>query len=82
MSIKYKGTLVGLYEIVKFTKITKDSSNLHDNEEHPQHYLQGDRLKYTHTHIHTYSQIFSPLFRDKLSLLRSLVIGMFCTIPM
>jgi hypothetical protein len=26
------GTLVGLYEIVKITKITKDSTNLHDNK--------------------------------------------------
>ncbi len=73
MSTKIKGTLVGLYEIVKFTKISKDSTNLHDNKEHPHHYLQGDRLKYTHTHIHTYSQIFSPLLRDKLSLLQLLV---------
>jgi hypothetical protein len=26
----HTGTLVGLYDIVKFTKITKDSTNLHD----------------------------------------------------
>ena len=29
--------------------------------------MQGGGHKNTHTHIHTYSQIFSPLFRDKLS---------------
>jgi hypothetical protein len=29
---KNEGTLVGLYEIVKFTEITKDSTNLHDNK--------------------------------------------------
>jgi hypothetical protein len=43
---------VGLYEIVEFTKITKDSTNLHDNKYHPQRYLQGGGQ--------TYSYIFSP----------------------
>jgi hypothetical protein len=28
----HTGTLVGLYDIVEFTKITKDSTNLHDNK--------------------------------------------------
>ena len=38
------GTLVGLYEIVEFTKITQDSTNFHNNIYHPQRYLQGDGL--------------------------------------
>jgi hypothetical protein len=43
------GALVGLYEIVKFTKITKDSTNLHDNNNTPNVSCMGmDR------HSHTY----------------------------
>ncbi len=30
--IQYGNTYVGLYEIVEFTEITKDSTNLHDNK--------------------------------------------------
>ncbi len=49
------GTLLGLYEIVKFSKITKNSTDLHNNKQHPQRYFQGD----VHTHTHTHTQIFS-----------------------
>ncbi len=45
-------TLVGLYEIVDFFKITKDPTNVHDNKYHPQPYLQDNG--HTHTHTHTY----------------------------
>ncbi len=32
MSTKNTETLVGLYELVEFTKIIQDSTNLHDNK--------------------------------------------------
>jgi hypothetical protein len=35
---------MGLYEMVKFTKIIQDSTNLHGDKLHPQCYLQGDGL--------------------------------------
>jgi hypothetical protein len=35
-------TLMGLYEKVKFSKKSKESTDFHDNKEHPQHYLQRD----------------------------------------
>ncbi len=41
------GTLLGLYEIVEFSKITKESTDLHDNKYHPQRYLQGDGHTYS-----------------------------------
>jgi hypothetical protein len=41
MSPKNTGIVVGLYEIVEFTKLTKDSTNLQLYKLHPQHYLQG-----------------------------------------
>ena len=48
------GTLVGLYEIVEFSKLTKESSDLHDTKLHPQRYLQGDGLTYSLTYILTH----------------------------
>jgi hypothetical protein len=46
------GTLLGLYEIFEFSKITKNSTDLHDNKKHPQRYFQGGG--HTHTHTHKY----------------------------
>ena len=46
------GTLVGLYEIVEFSTISKDSPNWQINKLHPQRYLQGDG--HTDLQTHTY----------------------------
>jgi hypothetical protein len=46
------GILVELYEIVEFSKITKESTDLHDTKLNPQSYLQGDR--HTHSLTDTY----------------------------
>ncbi len=64
------GAHLGLYETVEFSKITKESTDLHNNKLHPQRYLQGDGHTYLHTHILTH---IKSIFRDKLTLLRSLI---------
>ncbi len=56
------GALVGLYEIVEFTKKKQDSINLHDNKLYSQRYLQGDGHTHRLTHISQYSGMSSYSF--------------------
>jgi hypothetical protein len=50
------GTLLGLYEIVEFSKITKESTDLHENNTPNVICRETDTLTYILTYSHLLSQ--------------------------